>query len=125
VIALDASAVLALLFREPGHERVAEALDDACLSAVNAAEVLERLTRHGQDVEEARRMLEFAPWETVAFDLSDAAESALLAPAGRSLGLSLGDRACLALGRKRGIPVLTADRAWLELRAGVEVQVIR
>jgi PIN domain nuclease of toxin-antitoxin system len=125
MIVLDASAVLALLFREPGHEQVAEVLDQACLSTVNAAEVLERLARGGSHLDDARRMLEHAPWETVDFDLDQAAEAARLAPVTRGLGLSLGDRACLALARRRGVPVLTADRAWLQVDAGVTVRTIR
>ena len=122
---LDASAVLALLFGEPGHERVAAVLDDACLSTVNLAEVLGRLARDGHDPEVVRRKIEASTIEIVPFDAAQATICAALLPATRALGLSLGDRACLALAASRRVNALTADRAWVGLGVGVSVTCIR
>lgn len=115
MIAVDASALLALLFREPGHERVAAALASAVASTVNMAEVLGRFARDGHDTGEVRKRLLGSEVEWVAFRTRQAEICAQLLPKTRELGLSLGDRACLSLGLLRKCPVLTADRAWLKL----------
>lgn len=125
MIALDASALLALLFAEPGHEQVAEQLDSACLSTVNLAEVAARFARDGHDPRELCRHIAASPVEIVPFLASDAAITAALVPVTQKHGLSLGDRACLALAMVRHIPALTADRAWAALRLPVPVQLIR
>lgn len=126
MIALDASALLALLFEESGHEQVAAAIAECCLSTVNLAEVLGRFARDGHDCEAVRLRIQSLPIEVVPFGAADASAAARLLPATRSLGLSLGDRACLALARSRGIPAMTSDRTWAQLRLDdVLVRVIR
>jgi PIN domain nuclease of toxin-antitoxin system len=125
MIALDASALLAWLFREPGHEVVAEHLGSACLSAVNLSEVIGRFARDGHDAGGVAERLATLPVEVVPFGAAEARDAAALLPVTKPLGLSLGDRACLALARSRGIPALTADRAWLEVASGVDVRVVR
>jgi PIN domain nuclease of toxin-antitoxin system len=128
---LDASALLALLKGEPGAERVAEALEQgAYLSAVNLAEVLSRLADWGEDPAEAQaRMAQVgllgAAVEVLPFTGEDALEVARLRALTRAYGLSFGDRACLALARRLGLPALTAERAWAELDLGVPVEVLR
>ncbi len=123
---LDASALHALLRAEPGSERVEQALvGGAGMVSVNYAEVVGKLCDAGYDEAEARAsliglQLEIAPLdEGLAFDAGW-----LRSVAGRR-GLSLGDRACLALGLRLGIPVLTTDRAWRGAVAGVEVVCLR
>lgn len=125
MMALDASAVLAFLFGEPGAERVADLLGESCMSTVNLAEVIGRFTRDGHDPREVLQHIAESPIELVPFLAEDAALAAALIPRTRSLGLSLGDRACLALGLARRITVCTADPAWLTADLGVEVDVIR
>lgn len=125
MIVLDASALLAFLFREPGHEAVARVLDRASMSTVNLAEVLARFARDGHDVAKVRQRLESGAIELVPFDAVQAQLCASLLPATRAAGLSLGDRACLALARSRGHEVMTADRAWRDVDAGVVVHIIR
>jgi PIN domain nuclease of toxin-antitoxin system len=129
-VVLDASALLALLREEPGAARVAEQMGGgAAISAVNWAEVLARLVDLGGDpVEITARTLSASATgavEVVPFDDEEARETARLRLRTRSLGLSLGDRAALALARRRGVPVLTADRAWRSLRLAVKIEVIR
>ena len=129
-VVLDASALLALLRNEDGGERVAKALPrGAAVSALNWAEVLTRLIDLGGDpVEITARALPAAAAgavEVVPFDEAGARETARLRLKTRSLGLSLADRAALALAKTRGVPVLTADRAWRSLRLPIKIEVIR
>jgi len=110
---LDASAVLAYLQREAGHERVGSALaDGAAISAVNLAEVYAKAVERGISSEEVRARIKALGLLVLKFDEDDALRSAALYPKARAAGLSLGDRACLALGQRLGLPVLTADQAW-------------
>ena len=122
---LDASAVLAVTFAEAGAEAVAPELPNAMLSAVNLSEVYGRIIRRGGDIEPIPDFLERYDIEVVPFDEELAEITAKLIPATRSHGLSLGDRACLALALQRGLPVMTADRAWRDLDLGVEIRLIR
>lgn len=121
----DASAILAMLGREPGHERVAAALSSAVMSAVNLAEVVSSLINKGIPAADARGTAESLEIETVPLDDRLALDTGALREATRAHGLSLGDRACLALARHLGVPALTADRAWTELGLDVEVRLIR
>ena len=125
MIALDASALLAFLFREPGHEQVAEAMAAACISTVNLAETLGRFSRDGLDVGPIAQRLSDSPIEIVPFSSRQAAICARLLPQTRERGLSLGDRACLALASDRQIPAMTADREWTELDTGIDIALIR
>jgi len=126
-VVLDASAVLALLKREPGAERVRAVLDRAILGAVNAAEVQSKLVDLGLSRHAAAARIRFLGCRIVAFSEDLAIEAGSLIEQTRSLGLSLGDRACLALARRERLPALTADRIWLQAGTliGVEVRLIR
>ncbi len=95
------------------------------MSGVNWAEVLQRRVARGIPIEGLRADLEALGLTIVPFTAEDAEASAKLWPNTRSLGLSLGDRACLALALRLGLPALTADRVWAGLQVGVEVQVVR
>jgi PIN domain nuclease of toxin-antitoxin system len=123
---LDASAVLAVLFQEKGSQRVEPLLPTAAMSSVNMAEALVKLIRRGATPGEALEMFDALGIEQiVAFDEAAAFVSATLLGATASLGLGLGDRACLATGRLLGLPVVTADREWAVLDVGVKIRVIR
>ena len=122
---LDASALLALLFKEPGHESVAAAADGALASTINLAEVLTRFVRDGHPVAAVVRQLEIYAIKWVPFDDVHAAEVAALWPKTRRAGLSLADRACLALALDRNLPVLTADRVWTDLGLPIDIRLIR
>ncbi|MDH3474685.1 MAG: type II toxin-antitoxin system VapC family toxin [Rhodospirillales bacterium] len=124
-VVLDASAVLALLNGEPGAEAVSNHLPGAYLSAVNAAEVAGKLVDGGASPEQAGQVLDRLGARIAAFDRDDVVPAARLRAASRSFGLSLGDRACLALALRLGQPALTADRAWQDLETSVEVRLIR
>lgn len=109
---LDSSAVLALLFNEAGADRVQAVLPDAMISAVNFSEVIAKLGEKGLPSETARQAVEALGIEVVAHDVEQAFWAGALRMTTRALGLSLGDRACLALAKVREMPVLTADAAW-------------
>jgi ribonuclease VapC len=125
LVVLDASALLALLFAEPGGERVAGALSRACMSAVNLGEVLTRVRRDGHPVGAVLARIEPLGIEWVSFTAADAAQVAELWPATHVLGLSLGARACIALAIQREWRVMTADQAWARLNLGVPIVLIR
>ncbi|MBK8907997.1 MAG: type II toxin-antitoxin system VapC family toxin [Rhodospirillales bacterium] len=117
--------MLAFILREPGHEKVFPHLGNGMASAVNIAEVGARLCDKGLSIAEARRTIERLYLEVVAFDVRLARISTAVRAATRTCGLSLGDRACLALSLDRRLPVLTADRAWKTVEIGVSIELIR
>lgn len=125
MIVLDSSALLAMLYREPGCDAVYAVFDDSCVSTVNLAEVLSRFARDGEDFEGTYRRFSRSRMEIIPFTSELALVVASLFPATRRFGLSLGDRACLALAIERRVPVMTADRVWASLAVGVTVTVIR
>jgi ribonuclease VapC len=122
---LDASALLALIWSEPGSEVITKVIDDAAISAVNWAETISKLKERGIDLAAARPMLGELSLTVVPFDESQAFAAGALRGATTHLGLSIGDRACLALAAALGTAAFTADRAWGKLDAGVEVVVVR
>ena len=123
---LDASALLAYLLGEPGRERVRDALaTEALVGTVNLAEALSKLADGGHDPEDVWDQVGTLPFEVVPLDDSLALEIAVLRRSTARAGLSLADRACLALGRRLGRTVLTADREWVGLVPGVAVELIR
>lgn len=126
MIVLDSSALLASFLSEAGGDRMAAILETGTiLSAVNLTEVLTVLLDKGVGPEDARLALGDLSCEVVPLDRDLAMAAGALRPRTRHLGLSLGDRACLALAAARGLPVLTADRSWTALDVGVEVRLIR
>lgn len=122
---LDASALLAMLQGETGSGVVLRHAAESWISAANIAEVYGKLMTRGVPSQSAIEMSFGAVKGVVAFNDGQARLTAELLQQTRALGLSLGDRACLALGMQRKLPVLTADKAWKTLRLGVEIRVIR
>lgn len=123
--ALDASAILVLINKEPGFEKVSQYLPEACVSTVNLSEVASTLHQIDIPEKEIREILDNLISTLVVFDGSHAYETAQLRPKTRNLGLSLGDRACLALGKLHNLTVLTADKIWSKLDLGVKVIQVR
>lgn len=122
---LDASAVLALLNQEPGMDRVEAVLADSCLGTVNYCEVLGKLIDAGMPEQEARESIGLLNVEVVGFDIDLARLAAVLRPTTKKLGLSLGDRSCLALALSRRNTAVTAERAWAKLKIGLKIELIR
>lgn len=124
MIVLDSSALLAYLFKEPGGDRVLQVLPGSCMSSLNLSEVVARFLRDGHSVDLVTARLNQFPIEIVSFQRNDAYLAASWLEKFPHLGLSLGDRACLSLGKQRGARGLTADRAWAQL-PGFQVEQIR
>jgi ribonuclease VapC len=124
-VALDSSAILALLLSEPGGSRVAPVLHNGVLSTVNLAEVHTVLLRRGEDSITAWKKLTALPFEVCPLTQQQARLVAELEASTKRFGLSLGDRACLALAIERKAKVYTTDRTWKSLSLGIEVEVIR
>jgi len=127
-IVLDASVLLAVLHDEPGAEiftRQLDLLENAVVSAVNVAEAHGKLVGLGIAAGDAWEAVIAPANEIVVFDAQQARIAGGLHWQTRALGLSLGDRACLALGIVLKAPVYTADRAWKGLKLGVPIHVIR
>jgi ribonuclease VapC len=124
-VVLDASALLALLRSETGEGVVRERIGESLISAVNWTEVVERRRVPDLPVEDLQEAMEAAGLGIVPFGATQANAAAGLKDPTRRLGLSLADRACLALGKLLDLPVVTADRAWAQLEVGIAIEVIR
>jgi PIN domain nuclease of toxin-antitoxin system len=120
---LDSSAVLAVILEEPGAERVEPYLPGAKLSAVNLGEVVAKLRDLGMPEATVEAVLDGLQVDIRPHGGDDALVAGFLRPATRAAGLSLGDRACLALARLLALPAVTADRSWQRIANDVGVQV--
>jgi PIN domain nuclease of toxin-antitoxin system len=118
---IDASAALAHLLDEAGGDRVLPHLKTGLIGAVNLSEVVTRLIRAGADPMRA----DYLGCAVLDHNADLAHRTGRLWPMTAHLGLSLADRACLALAMREGLPVLTGDRAWTRLDLGVDVVLIR
>jgi ribonuclease VapC len=122
-IVLDASALLALLQEEPGADEVERLLDGALVSCVNLSEVLQKAEQHGVRTEGLEYDLEALGVEFRDFDVSSARPTAQAWS--RGSGLSLGDRACLALAVQVGGTAVTTDARWAGAGLDVGLRVLR
>jgi ribonuclease VapC len=124
---LDASAILALILEEPGAERVEPYVPGGTASAVNVGEVVAKLRDLGMVEARVDEIVAEMQLDVHGHDLIAALAAGHLRPVTRSAGLSLADRACLALAGALRLPALTADRSWLGVAdaAGVRVDLIR
>ena len=121
----DASALLALINREEGAEEVEKLLHHSIMSSVNVSECAAILSRIELPQEKIKNLLTELIPEIIPFEVKQAFETARLRKMTKEKGLSLGDRACLALGSLRNLPVVTADRVWKALGCGVKIHLIR
>lgn len=122
---VDSSVLLAYLNGEPSAVDLEEILFSADLSAVNFAEVVSKLTEMRRDPVLAQKLVETFQLTIHPADEAMAFRAGGLRAETRHLGLSLGDRFCLALAGRLKLPVLTADRAWAELDLGLDIRAIR
>jgi ribonuclease VapC len=122
---LDASAVLALLLEEAGAAQVMAAIRHSEISIVNMCEVITKVAERGGDPDEAYGIIVSYGVKVREFREAHAIEVARLRPITRHLGLSLGDRACLAQGRIAGLPILTSDTDMAKADLGLDIRMIR
>ena len=124
-IVFDSSAILALLKMESGHEIVSKNLEQAIVSSVNFCEVVSFLSKKTQKQDEMIKFLTETFDCIEDFNIEQAKIAGSFISITKDYGLSLGDRACLALAKYKNIPVLTADKAWSKLNLGIKIKLIR
>jgi PIN domain nuclease of toxin-antitoxin system len=122
---LDASAVLAFLQDEPGAGSIEAKLQRSIISSVNLAEVVSKLTDRGLSTHDTRAMIGDLGFEIATVDAALGMRAGLLRRDTRAFGLSLGDRICLALAEREGLPALTRDGAWKGVPLDIEVITVR
>ncbi|RYE92790.1 MAG: PIN domain-containing protein [Oxalobacteraceae bacterium] len=115
-VVLDASAVLALIRNEPGADKVAPHIGRAAISAVNLQEVVKELLLSGFDEATPRELLDELHLDVRAHDVEAAYAAAAWHAQTRQYGRNLGDRSCLALAVRLGVPALTADSEWKKVK---------
>ena len=121
----DTSAVLAYLNHEPGWQAIEPMLlsGQATINTVNMAEVISKLCDFGMGIDEATLAFDKLAMPVLPFTTDMAIESARLRPLTKALGLSLGDRACLACAVCKQLPVITGDRPWLALSTELSLDI--
>jgi PIN domain nuclease of toxin-antitoxin system len=123
---MDSTALIAVVYQEPGYERVVEILDKSAISAVNLAEIINKLILRGSPAEAVRHAL--LKLELTVEDWTDdlAYRSAEFTRFNKSHGLSLGDRACLTLAKQLHATAVTSDRTWRRMPSlGVPIMIFR
>lgn len=124
-VVLDSSALLTYFQNERGAETVSRQLDQSAMSSVNWSEVVQKGLFGSMTIERLREDVEALGVTILPFTGEDAEQAALLWNRTKRWGLSLGDRACLALALRLGVPAVTSDRAWSAVQTGIAVHVIR
>lgn len=122
---LDASALLALINKEAGHELVSDVVAHSVMSTVNVAEAVTVLQNHGIDNSTARNFIADILGQILPFEEDQAFTAAALNKLTSKFGLSLGDRACLSVAHHLKLPVLSADKLWSKLNIDVVIKMIR
>ena len=122
---LDSSAVLSVVFAEPGADYVTRFLGSAGISAVNLAEVVSKLTERRAPPDMVGRELDRLGLQVIAFDERLGWDAGVLHKLTRGRNVSLGDRACLATARSFKLPAVTGDRTWADLGLDVQIEFIR
>ena len=125
MIVLDSSVILASAFNEPGQIDLSALFEVAAISAVNLGEVVSKLLEREYDRDGFDYFVDRLSKICHPLSTRHAVQAGLWRKDTRRLGLSMGDRCCLALGLDLGAEVYTAERAWATLELGVKVRVIR
>lgn len=125
MLLLDASALLAHIKRELGHEAIKEADDSLAMSAVNYAEVLQKIEHYQISITNAQELIHASRITIIPFSEVEASLVLNVPKSSRQRPLSLADRACLATALAHNYTVLTADRAWKDLGLDLDIQLIR
>lgn len=122
---IDASALIAIMLREHGHQEVSKHIGFLVISEVNRSEIIGKLHERGVPLANIEKTIDDLTEEAVPFDREQSALTGKMKADIKPHAISFADRACLALAMERKLPVLTADRAWQKLPLPVEIQVIR
>nr|WP_326532165.1 type II toxin-antitoxin system VapC family toxin [Rhodoferax sp.] len=129
LIVLDASAILAFLQGEPGEEFVRQALQsgNCMVTAANHSEIIAKVVDRGVDAAAIKTVIEQLAYVVVDVTAEDGECAGWMREQTRAIGLSLGDRLCLATAQRLKAAVLTADRPWLAMAQplGLAIRCIR
>lgn len=129
ITVIDASAILAFLQGEPGDEWVRQALQSGpcVVSAANQAEVIAKALDRGVAPESIKIILSELAYTVTDIRAEDGAQAGWMRAQTRQMGLSLGDRLCLAVAQRLKARILTADRPWLAMAEplGLDICCIR
>lgn len=123
-VVLDASALLAMLQGERGGSKVAAAIAGARIGVINYTEVVSHFIRLGMPAADIDAMLDPLPIEIVPVDKELGKMAGHFRGVTAEAGLSLGDRFCLALAEREGLPAWTAEKAWKSIAEAAQVKVI-
>ena len=124
ICVIDTSAVFADLNEETGAEEARRWLRDAAISAINLQEIVSKAVGKGVPVEGISELIAALRLDVQPLDQNLALAAGLMRDATKRVGLSHGDRACLALAKKLDLPAVTADRAWAEIAEAIGVEVV-
>lgn len=118
---LDASAIIAVIRRETGHEAVLKYLPEGVISAVSISEVLSCARKAGADIKMVQSFLDRLGLGCLPFDGNQAAIASSVLDENSMSELKFADRACMALAIDRSLPVVTGNADWLSVDVGLEV----
>jgi ribonuclease VapC len=121
---IDSSALLAVLQKETGYLIVVPLLMGASMSAVNLSEVLQKAEQKNLRIPDLAVNIRGLGVRTIPFCAQQAELAANLWTKTSALGLSLGDRACLALAQTLEAVAITADQTWVNV-PDIQVRIIR
>jgi PIN domain nuclease of toxin-antitoxin system len=124
-VVIDASALLCLLNDEPGADRVIDVLTRCVIGTTNLAEAVSKLRERGLSLDEVREALGGLHLDVRPLSSAQAVIIGDLRPATKSLGLSLGDRACLALAMDLQAEIFTMDAELASADVGVSITDVR
>lgn len=123
---LDSSAIIAVFHREPGADFIVSHLAEGLVSAVNVQEVVKKMLDRGYTLDVIAESIRSLGIQVVAHDAEDAYLAASLAPVTKEFGRGIGDRSCMALAIRLGVPAITTDRSWAKLEIpGLDVILAR
>jgi len=125
---LDASALIAFLRKEPGHEQVAKVITSpsiSVISAINLAEVFGKMVEYGKPLDDVEYQVSRLRVPAIHFDVEQARIVASLWKTTREVGLSLGDLVCIALALRVEAPALTTAGDWAKCKLDVKIVKIR
>lgn len=124
-VLLDTSAIIALLKKEPGYESLEEVVANSAVSIINFSELVSVLMRTSIVESEIDEIIKDIIPEIIPFSEDIAIQTGKLIKLTKDLGLSLGDRACIATGIYHGIPIYTTDKVWKDLKTSAQIVIVR
>lgn len=120
-VVFDSSAVIALFAKEKGYELITKYLKNAIISTVNLAEIYKYcIDQKDLSKEDCQEIIAMSGIKVIDFDNEQALISAAIYPKTKAFGLSLGDRACIALAiNKDNLKVITCDKIWQDIQVDI------